>query len=971
MGTTTSDFTKAGWDKGNMSSDWKKDAFKAMKNMKSTHCLADEMFLKTFKVVMIRHGESTWNKENRFCGWFDAGLSEKGVEEAKAGGKALKKDKFKFDIAHTSVLQRAQTTLKTVLKEIGQEDIYTQKTWRLNERHYGGLTGMNKAETAEKHGEKQVQIWRRSFDIPPPPMEAGHPYYETITRDPRYANEPSQEEFPMYESLKLTIDRTLPYWNNVIVPQIKAGKKVLIAAHGNSLRGVVKHLDQLSNEQIMALNLPTGIPFVYTLDENMRPIRSMQFLGDEETVKKAIAKVAAQGTAKKTSESANKKSGPATMVAHQVEGFPDRQAAGTMVSHTVPADKLPIADEALKTECVRHLMDNKYCPRPKLNSSGKKGKYQIVMVRHGESTWNLENRFCGWFDADLSDKGKAEAVQGGKALKNAGFNFDVAHTSQLQRAQKTLKSILSEIGQQDLPTQKNWRLNERHYGVLIGLNKAETAEIHGEEQVQIWRRSFAIPPPPMDKNHKYYNNITNDKRYKEDPAPAEFPMYESLKMTIERTLPYWDNVIVPQMKSGKRILIAAHGNSLRGIVKHLDSLTEDQIMKLNLPTGIPFVYELDEDMKPVVSMKFLGDEETVRKAMESVAAQGKAKKADKLEKGPQKIGINGFGRIGRLVLRASIQKGAQVVAINDPFIDLDYMVYMFKHDSTHFGFHRSGVEVSKSSSGDLIVNGQCIKVFSYKDPAAIPWSQAGADYVVESTGVFTTTSAASAHIKGGAKKVIISAPSADAPMFVMGVNQETYDPKMAVVSNASCTTNCLAPLAKIINDNFGIDEGLMTTVHAVTATQKTVDGPSGKDWRGGRGAGQNIIPSSTGAAKAVGKVIPSLNGKLTGMAFRVPTPNVSVVDLTVMLDKPAPYHRICEVVKKASEGPMKGIMGYVDEDVVSTDMLGDTRSAIFDSKAGIQLSDTFVKLVCWYDNEFGYSCRVIDLISYMQSKDSK
>merc|ERR1712106_95014 len=242
--------------------------------------------------------------------------------------------------------------------------------------------------------------------------------------------------------------------------------------------------------------------------------------------------------------------------------------------------------------------------------------------------------------------------------------------------------------------------------------------------------------------------------------------------------------------------------------------------------------------------------------------------------------------------------------------------------------------------------------------------------ICESTGIFTVIEKASAHLKGGAKKVIISAPSADAPMFVMGVNQDEYKSNMKVVSNASCTTNCLAPVAKVINDNFGLVEGLMTTVHAVTATQKTVDGPSGKDWRGGRGAGQNIIPSSTGAAKAVGKVIPSLNGKLTGMAFRVPTPDVSVVDLTVKLANPAPYSEICAAIKKASEGPMEGIMGYVDEDLVSTDMLGDNRSAIFDSKAGIQLSDTFVKLVCWYDNEFGYSCRVIDLITFMQGKDS-
>jgi len=332
-----------------------------------------------------------------------------------------------------------------------------------------------------------------------------------------------------------------------------------------------------------------------------------------------------------------------------------------------------------------------------------------------------------------------------------------------------------------------------------------------------------------------------------------------------------------------------------------------------------------------------------------------------------KIGINGFGRIGRLVMRAALQKGAEVVAVNDPFIDLDYMVYMFKYDSTH-GRYKG--EVTKGD-GCLMVDGKKIAVFNCMNPAEIPWSTAGAEYVVESTGVFTTIDKASAHFKGGAKKVIISAPSADAPMFVCGVNLEKYDKSMTVVSNASCTTNCLAPLAKVIDDNFEILEGLMTTVHATTATQKTVDGPSGKDWRGGRGAQQNIIPSSTGAAKAVGKVIPKLEGKLTGMAFRVPTPDVSVVDLTVRLGKECSYDDIKAVIKKAaSEGPLKGILAYTEDDVVSSDFYGDDNSSIFDAKAGIQLSKTFVKLVSWYDNEFGYSNRVIDLIKHMQTVDA-
>lgn len=333
--------------------------------------------------------------------------------------------------------------------------------------------------------------------------------------------------------------------------------------------------------------------------------------------------------------------------------------------------------------------------------------------------------------------------------------------------------------------------------------------------------------------------------------------------------------------------------------------------------------------------------------------------------GPHNIGINGFGRIGRLVLRAVIEKGGRVCAINDPFLNVEYMVYLFKHDSTH-GHFKGEV---KAEGGALVINGCKISVFTERDPKSIPWGSVGATYVVESTGVFTTIEKASAHIQGGAKKVIISAPSADAPMYVCGVNLDAYDPSAKVVSNASCTTNCLAPLAKVINDKFGILEGLMTTVHATTATQKTVDGPSGKLWRDGRGAAQNIIPASTGAAKAVGKVIPALNGKLTGMAFRVPVPDVSVVDLTCRLEKEATYDEIKKAVKEAAEGPLKGILGYTDEQVVSSDFIGSTLSSVFDAEAGIQLNSKFVKLISWYDNEYGYSNRVVDLISYMQSKD--
>jgi len=320
-----------------------------------------------------------------------------------------------------------------------------------------------------------------------------------------------------------------------------------------------------------------------------------------------------------------------------------------------------------------------------------------------------------------------------------------------------------------------------------------------------------------------------------------------------------------------------------------------------------------------------------------------------------------------LVLRASLQKSdVQVVAVNDPFISLDYMKYMFIHDSTH-GKYDGSVEVK---GGKLVIDGQEVTVFNERDPAAIAWGSAGVDYVVESTGVFTTLEKASAHLKGGAKRVIISAPSADAPMFVCGVNEEKYSKDMKVISNASCTTNCLAPLAKVIDDNFGIVEGLMTTIHSYTSTQKTVDAPSAKSWRDGRGAAQNIIPASTGAAKAVGKVLPQLNGKLTGMAFRVPTPNVSVVDLTVNLGKAASLDEIKAAVKKASEsGSLQGILGYTEEMVVSQDFVHDDRSSIFDASACIALSPTFVKLITWYDNEWGYSNRVVDLISYVAKNE--
>eukprot|EP01118_Nematostelium_gracile_P002367 TRINITY_DN1259_c0_g1_i1.p1 TRINITY_DN1259_c0_g1~~TRINITY_DN1259_c0_g1_i1.p1 ORF type:complete len:353 (+),score=113.27 TRINITY_DN1259_c0_g1_i1:53-1060(+) len=332
-----------------------------------------------------------------------------------------------------------------------------------------------------------------------------------------------------------------------------------------------------------------------------------------------------------------------------------------------------------------------------------------------------------------------------------------------------------------------------------------------------------------------------------------------------------------------------------------------------------------------------------------------------------KIGINGFGRIGRLVLRAALRfKEVEVTLINEPFADLEYIVYLFKFDSVH-GKFKGDVH---HENGKLIIDGHSISVSAEKEPSKIPWKSHGAEYIVESTGVFTTKDKCQGHLDAGAKKVIISAP-ADVPMFVYGVNEKSYDPSIQVLSNASCTTNCLAPLAKVINDNFGIVEGLMTTVHAVTATQKTVDGPSQKDWRSGRGAGQNIIPATTGAAKAVTKVIPALEGKLTGMSFRVPTPDVSVVDLTCRLEKPATYKQICEAIKKAADGELKGIIGYTEDEVVSTDFVGDSRSSIFDAKAGISLNDNFVKLISWYDNEWGYSNRVVDLLIHVARASSQ
>jgi glyceraldehyde 3-phosphate dehydrogenase len=327
-----------------------------------------------------------------------------------------------------------------------------------------------------------------------------------------------------------------------------------------------------------------------------------------------------------------------------------------------------------------------------------------------------------------------------------------------------------------------------------------------------------------------------------------------------------------------------------------------------------------------------------------------------------RVGINGFGRIGRLVLRAALQHSdVSVVAINEPFMDVDYMVYLFTYDSVHGRF-----KGTVGKKGDkFVVNGHEISVFTSKDPATIPWGSVNADIVVESSGVFTTKDKAGAHLKGGARKVVITAPSEDAPMYVMGVNEHTYKPDVTVLSNASCTTNCLAPLARVIHEKFGIVEGLMTTVHSVTATQKTVDGPSGKDWRAGRGAGQNIIPATTGAAKAVGKVLPALNGKLTGMSFRVSTADVSVVDLTVRLEKSATYDEIKKAIREASEGPLKGILGYTEDEVVSSDFIGDSHSSIFDAKAGISLNPNFVKLISWYDNEWGYSHRVVDLVKHV------
>ncbi|HHC79838.1 MAG TPA: type I glyceraldehyde-3-phosphate dehydrogenase [Flavobacteriia bacterium] len=328
-----------------------------------------------------------------------------------------------------------------------------------------------------------------------------------------------------------------------------------------------------------------------------------------------------------------------------------------------------------------------------------------------------------------------------------------------------------------------------------------------------------------------------------------------------------------------------------------------------------------------------------------------------------KIGINGFGRIGRLAFRiASQRENVQVVGIND-LLDVDYLAYMLKFDSVHGRFD-GDVQVK---DGKLVVNGNEVRISAERNPEELKWDEIGAEYVIEATGIFKTKELAAKHVKAGAKKVIISAPSPDAPMFVMGVNHKELKADETIFSNASCTTNCLAPLAKVLHDNFEITDGLMTTIHATTATQKTVDGPSMKDWRGGRAAIHNIIPSSTGAAKAVGKVIPSLNGKLTGMSFRVPTMDVSVVDLTVRIKKSATYEEICKAMKEASEGELKGILGYTEELVVSQDFVGETRTSVFDAKAGIALTDNFIKVVSWYDNEYGYATKIVDLLEYSAS----
>jgi len=328
-----------------------------------------------------------------------------------------------------------------------------------------------------------------------------------------------------------------------------------------------------------------------------------------------------------------------------------------------------------------------------------------------------------------------------------------------------------------------------------------------------------------------------------------------------------------------------------------------------------------------------------------------------------KIGINGFGRIGRLAFRIAAQReNVQVVGIND-LLDVDYLAYMLKYDSVHGRFDGT-VDVK---DGKLIVNGNEVRISAERNPEDLKWDEIGAEYVIDATGIFTTKEKAGLHLKAGAKKVVISAPSADAPMYVMGVNHKELTAEDNIFSNASCTTNCLAPIAKVLHDNFEITDGLMTTIHATTATQKTVDGPSLKDWRGGRAALHNIIPSSTGAAKAVGKVIPSLNGKLTGMSFRVPTMDVSVVDLTVNLGKAVSYEEVCKAMKDASEGELKGILGYTEELVVSQDFVGETRTSVFDAKAGIALTDTFVKVVSWYDNEYGYSTKIVDLLEYSAS----
>ncbi|XP_044743811.1 uncharacterized protein LOC123306015 [Chrysoperla carnea] len=543
-------------------------------------------------VVFSRSGRCLSTVEKKFPGWFDCPLVEQGRLEAASSGALLRKEGYQFDEVHTSVLTRVNEGADIILKELGQKHIPKYKTWRLNDLHYGDLTRKNKLELYAQYGEKQVQLWKQSYDVAPPPMTPDHPHYEEIINNPIFANGPPKDEFPKFESLKMLMERSIPYWENDIVPKLKQGKRILIVSSAQCFRGFIKYLDHISEERIERLKIPYGIPFVYELDKNFRPVVSMKFIATDAVVYEVQKRLSSRG----------------------------------YFESTLKLKTATLLKKVIKLHANYCVNLSKRCAFHSRNV--KEGGSKVIFVRHGAGEWNDKNLFTGWYDVPLSDRGRREAIGAGQKLHSLGIHFDEAYTSVLTRAQLTLELILKEVGQENIPTFTTWRLNERHYGSLTGLNKQETAEKYGEQQVQIWRRSYDIAPPPMEPDHPYYKKIRDDPRYKDGPSTDEFPDSESLKDTSHRTIPYWRSYIIPKLRKGHTILVVAHQNSLRALVKYLDKLDPEQIMDLNLPTALPFVYEFDKHLQPIISFKFIEDEETVKQAMARVAAESKKKKKE-------------------------------------------------------------------------------------------------------------------------------------------------------------------------------------------------------------------------------------------------------------------------------------------------------------------------------------------------------